>query len=858
MINIDLNTFFSKNYCASMKSCIDPTKCDLYYEPEIISDNEPDHFGNFKEKISKMTQEQMQFFINFINPRNRFVFYPIKISSIIDFEYEKADFFAKDKSLIFKWIFSITCGLYILAKNSIDTQILPISIFLDSKLEARISNLAKDITEESTKISEYYYYKQPEYFNKDGKYENQEKTIDLEKKYVFWLALLMINLLNSGCLNSHLQILKNKSKKEWEEQQYQIVTKCIPKCSLQDIICKSLSKNPSERPLLSKIIYFLLQEENCLDGVDYHEFKKWVIGKFNIKSDVNVNKLFGEILKILAKKIRDNSNNNNIEPFKLSDIPNFINLARDTSFGKAIKRECELILENCRNILPEHLKTMYDDLKTEDNKYEIMELCIKRIVNNNLDIFSKCLSLFTIDNMSNNHSFDIKIYEKSQSIIFVLNKNISINPDYSKNFNNDPLFVHCYYHKYPYEMTFYPFLNIYNLLYNNISTKKISFDDKIRWLLQVSKALSIIHINDYTLESFNSQDVFIDENFNAHLSTFKLINCKTNFIDFEIEFSDENNYNNSYLAPEIISSGFNNVSNEKSLVYSFGVFILELFFEVQPGSYLNNLSQKEKYKLLLKKRKCPVKTGRKEDDLIPLLESCLNINPVQRKSFKEISEIISKKYQNIILHTNQINDFKFNELENVYKKGSLISQRIYDSVYHKLNSKQKFELDSNLANNNLNYISKFDLIWKVLNNERIVFISNHNCYVNNNKKISFQVIDKTDSQNIKCKNLSASRINKIDEYIKSQKKVWHNYCHLNGLRKKSSRQLVLRIGENYNDDYKRQIEFIVKNSNYQPFGDNLKIKNVQLMIQEYIRKGFFDKDIRINKESNGNITIYRP
>ena len=70
--------------------------------------------------------------------------------------------------------------------------------------------------------------------------------------------------------------------------------------------------------------------------------------------------------------------------------------------------------------------------------------------------------------------------------------------------------------------------------------------------------------------------------------------------------------------------------------------------------------------------------------------------------------------------------------------------------------------------------------------------------------------------------------------------------------------MVLRIGENYNDDYKRQIEFIVKNSNYQPFGDNLKIKNVQLMIQEYIRKGFFDKDIRINKESNGNITIYRP
>ncbi|KAK8846948.1 hypothetical protein M9Y10_019520 [Tritrichomonas musculus] len=822
---------------------------ELFQDVQVPFKERSDHIKKIIESMGKMDMKERKLFTDLIDSGISLLFYLNYRNILCDQIYSEKYYDAlqgKDKLMVMKWMFSIACGLYVLVKKNVYIPILDNTILIDPNDDSCMVFLGDNLIRISEDINYHSLFIPPGELRskKPLKASFQEKMHIFAKKYVNWASLIIQQLL-SCYLNSLFHNLEKKARNELVQ-----LIKSSNNGACQNSIQTSMNDNQRIKLQLFDIIRFFLKKENCLDGVNYSEFEDWLHSNLGISNLNKNNETFSD--QVIQKLIDITK----IEIFKISNLETFINLAKNTVFEQIIMKNCEVILDECEKMLPNELQKKYEDDKTENNKYEVMELCLKRVYNNNTDCKSDSLRLFTVDGMSNDKSFYIKILKKKKIVRFVLDKNVRMNSDYFVYFNDDPLFAHCYEDTFPIEMTFYPFLNVYNILYNNSSLKRINYETKIKWLFHLSKALTIIHENGYTIENFNSQNIFINSNLFGHFYPSNLISKEYICNDLEMDFSSEFDYINSYYAPEVIEFIHNNNyyiynNHEKSLVYSFGIFILELFFGIKPGLCLANLTPKEKYKLLLKERAIPVKTGNKNDDLIPLVQSCLNTNPNKRKTFNEITIFISSKYSTIECNESQTIDFFYNDLETASSKGASISNKIFHYIYSKLNSNEKFEVDINLANKSC-FHSKFEIILNVLNNDdndlKPISYPKSSCQANNGH---FNIKD--DFQNHKSKPNIHFFLNEINKKVALNNKAYCSYCHLNGLQKSFQRQLVLRTGLNDSGDYKRQIEFIVKNSDNQPFGSKIKIRNVNLMINEFIQKGFFHKNVKTKKATNGNI-----
>lgn len=899
-------------------------------------------FEKYYNNSLKMTQIQRQFFPEPTDSQQmRFVYCPGKILGSFYFPKDKkieslySTLAKEDKLYILKWVFAALCSVKILIAN----QITPINLFsfsllIDSNMEARYfysywDNKIPTLTLDSN------YYKPP---------ESRNATVDknIEKENIYSIGLLLLSLLNRRNPSVYFQNF-SQEEKDKKHSEGTIFLSNIPKdCKLKKIIENSLKKNPNDRPTIMNFIQFLLDEDNCLEGVDYKKFKKYVTDKFQVDEKIDKKELIQKIEMELTKSTENSKPIVRYQKFSFKNLQYFIKLAQSTSsYGDVIAESCNETLKFVWNCLKDNLKKFYSKYSDKSDKYELMRYCLANNNDDFVDSWSNYhLNLFTVDDMISNDFLDtsltVRIYTKRQSIKFVLPKKLQID-DNPALINND-LFVKVNHEiesksdqeinsksykeidsknsqkiesknsqeidsKSSKEIDFFPFLNVYNILYNSACFINIQTTQKANWLCQTAEALKILNDAHYTIPNFTSKNVFVDSNFNARLFPFKLTKLENAKFISE-PFFEMSDFCLSYIPPELLVTVNDSQDvidmtsySEKSIVYSFGVFGRELIFNERPDFFLQNCDGFQKVELLKKNRKLPSNMVA-ENRLMSIIDACLEKNPNNRKSidqvFKSLTEyiqmvgikILAKEPKNNIDTLNDLNK-SYNELEQAndiqkvdgsekvdssekvedYLKfgnnqfdviqealdnGSSVSARICDHLYSLLNFDKKITYNGYLESYPTK-CNKFKLICSLLNDEPIIVDkimikneANHSIYDD-----KFEL--KTKTKKFECETFASDYMNKIErkQWVVCNKPS-PKFCYLSGLREPSMRQVLIRTGKNLDYHYRQQIEFCVKNKYLLPYGNEYKMKEVDKILDEMSDQMFFLNKPKRSKSSKGN------
>ncbi|KAK8880962.1 hypothetical protein M9Y10_003668 [Tritrichomonas musculus] len=870
----DLQSIRSSDLKGTIKCQYEEQDRSLYYNIEYSTTNSEKEIEAFFELVLGMNERQKQFFIEPIFLENNaaekmFVYYPGNdisslyffngINEINDFKPGK-----KDKLLLMKWIFSFICGIKVLFNNNFTKiKIFDKSIFIDSLMEARLFYVKYQNEKDKISIipiSEYFLPHEEINIcmneNKNSSTENHI-IIDDEKKSVYSIGVFMLSLLTRKLPDSYFE---NKSRnKIFEQINNGIFLKKIPECPWKNIINKCLSKDPTKRPAINDLIELFLKKENCLDDNIFNEFFEWIRFKFNL-NEKNQDEIFKAITAILGEEIQPKTNDIPLNQFfRISDLSKFTKLARGTCFEDRLTENCEEMLEELyNNVLCDQMKKLYSSNKTKvPDKYKFMSLLTEHNSDGNLDFWHRgCIKLFSVDNMDDNQSFFLRVYKQTHSIRFELPTEIEFPQNYIEKLNDNRLFVHVYINdqnELKNEISLYPFLNVHNIIFNFSLSQKLHAKQKIKWLYQTAAALQVLHKEGFTISDFNDQKVFIDMDLNAYLFPSNVIQIDSKK-EKEFDFSDDFNNINFFYPPELISGDFNR--SEKMLSYSFGVFMLELLYDVFPGIQMKNLSASDKQKILLKKRKLFQKNYGELDNLII---ECLNFDQIERPLFKDISEKI-QSYWNGNFDPNELDDsksgnfdLKFEDLQKVEFNGGTISNRIFDFMYQKMDKDQRFNF--NFYNQyNLSEISKFELIWAVINNDEISKKIQNPTQKEKELKIFSQNLDE-----FSCKSYTEPFLDTLDKTMnKVHNKTSQSFCHLGGLELRTARQLTIRTSFNLNRDNKNKLDFVVKNEHNLPYGYDLKMKKLESILNDINKAGIFGGDAILNKSSCGNAHIVFP
>lgn len=860
MTRLEIKTINFNDFTCSFKVYFDGNNNNLLYYPELNPAEDNSQYEKFIKLVQGMNQCQKQFFLEYHNsseyPKNDyFDFCPGNdiYSFLFENRGDKSSFYkkynSKEKLILMRWIFSFLCAIQILIKNNIEIiRLMNRFFFIDSNMEARVFYSLWDKKLSTSTTSPLYYIPREDI---ELSYEKTLETSNINQKTAYSSAVLIISLLNKMPPNEYYlnQPVKDTNKLLKDNQFY---LKLIPECSLKPLIEKCLNMDPKNRPSVIDIIKDLIKKEFCLDGVNYDDYLKWIQSKFNTQ-ETDVDKLFKIIEEELNKEIPSEASNECINKgVKISDFPDFIRLASDTSFKENVVRNCESLLEDMKNYL-DNLKIQYDSRKTQENKYKLMEHYLNYSRSEN---FSQGITnLFVIDKMNNNSSFLIKII--NGSIRFIPPKSLEFCSNYFASFNDNPLFVHV--DEKPVQINFYPFLNVFNLLFGEMKNFNIEYERKIKWIKDISKALKVL-FDEYVIDSFNSQDVLIDINLDAHLLPSKMKKKETNTENF-FYFNNETNYDLWYCAPETIEECPQKSTSEEKIIFAFGVFIHELISNEKPGKLLSNLTAKGKRKLLLKKRMYEINNDKK---LTQIINTCINYDPKSRKTFNEISEMIEQidiKVKKIIKEeiTKNIDEkdkmnpnlnFDIKYLQLAADRGSIIPDKIFDYLYSKLSVDEK--ISYSYSNDTF---SKYELV--------LFFYNHHNddilINVNSSRKSIKTKIDTNcnkEENDFYCEVYYPTFQKESDNLVKQHhNKPIEKFWHYAGLGKKSARQFTLRSGKNLDPFANDEIKIIVKNKYDFPYGGNVKMKFVGNVIEGYLGLGLFPKkmeivrkDIRQNKK----------
>lgn len=860
----------------SIKCQYDEEKSGLFYELDTPVNSDVRNFNNFYNLCLKMTPIQRQFFAeptNIIDMDNQddqskpfFVYCP---GNYLNSFYPQRENYplhnykelrSEEKMYIMKWIFSVACSIKILLENSIKPiYITDKTIFIDSKMNARyLYDYWKESELNSSVIKPHYYYFPPEVISNQSLY-----TDDHEKSCSYSFGILILSLLNQRHPCSYFKNLTKNQMNDLIEKGTFLSSKIPEDCKIKNLLKSLISVKKDERMDILSVIKYLLDSKNCIEDVNHKDFIDFVKEKFKINKDIDNTKLFEIIEKNLCKVDENAVKEVQYEKLKLSDLPYFLKLASNTIYGEKLKKQYDYYIDTYfYKQLKEDLKKHYDKNKTEENKFSLMNNCLEHISDFTLNLVSN-LGLFYVENMVNDLAFYIKISQVEKKIRLVIPNEIIISSDYIQKFNNNHLFVQVYddSNNNQKEIDFYPYLNIYNILYNLSSKKSIEFQQKVKWLYQTASALSLLHEQNLSMINFNCKNVYIDLNMNAHLFPSNLFNMNTeNKISLQFDLSEKSNFELSHYAPEFILNE-RLINPEKSLVYSFGIFMIELLYGFLPDFFINkNISYSEKMRILTRPKKVS-----NENVLSQIAQSCLESDYNVRKSFKQIIFELESyiKANNLKIENNETYyHFQLDDLETAFINGASITDKIFDCLYNWLDINGKFNFNLYMSSNPINY-TKFDIMMKLLNEKEIKnseFKSMNIVQPIQKSTKNTQSIqkseDKKEKLNLICKQFALNYVYKLDEGMKNvRNKSGVKYMHLNGLTQNSTRQLLMRYGLIQDYKFRHKIEFVVKNKENYPYGTPIKMNAVKSIVDEFINKGFYKNLPSFSQNPKGNIIM---
>ena len=320
-------------------------------------------------------------------------------------------------------------------------------------------------------------------------------------------------------------------------------------------------------------------------------------------------------------------------------------------------------------------------------------------------------------------------------------------------------------------MEFIEGLNLSKIIYLEKQGKiSLSLIQKLNYLIQLSSVIDYLNSNNLVHRDLKTDNILVDK-----LGQLKLIDFGISLQGKKIWINIESPYYSltpNYMAPEIVYQNEENEEYQKQLeeiktklnindnnnekwilitdkydVWTFGIIMCQLFTRCKPWcrSEKENISEIEVKTRLIAKAPYPINALYPikeckfyENDIKNIIKNCLNYNPEERPSMKDIKRDLLKIYGKVC-----------NEKSILDYYNQIMKDRITN--YEKNNRKEKIvKINKNQDNDESLLFPKFRKNRKnvIINNDDNINLDN------NNEKISLfedKILQKLMEENIKLK-----------------------------------------------------------------------------------------------------------
>ena len=320
-------------------------------------------------------------------------------------------------------------------------------------------------------------------------------------------------------------------------------------------------------------------------------------------------------------------------------------------------------------------------------------------------------------------------------------------------------------------MEFIEGLNLSKIIYlEKMGKITLSLIQKLNYLIQLSSVIDYLNSNNLVHRDLKTDNILVDK-----LGQLKLIDFGISLQGKKIWINIESPYYSltpNYMAPEIVYQNEENEEYQKQLeeiksklnnndninekwilitdkydVWTFGIIMCQLFTRCKPWcrSEKENISEIEVKTRLIAKAPYPINALYPikeckvyENDIRNIIKNCLNYNPEERPSMKDIKRDLLKIYGKVC-----------NEKSILDYYNQIMKDRITN--YEKNNRKEKIvKINKNQDNDKSLLFPKFRKNRKnvIINNDDNINLDN------NNEKISLfedKILQKLMEENIKLK-----------------------------------------------------------------------------------------------------------
>lgn len=635
LLFIDTKIMFSSFY--------DQERDSFITEIETIHDSIYESMGIFLNKIKDNILPWQKNFFVIPDSFDKFTFCPGRNIEYLLFSDGLADFEKKGNInlYILEWLFSVAVGIYILESNNIEYYGLSDkTVLIDSKMRARIINLTHNHYKNDTITAYPIFFYSPEqsYWYRNNiaysKISKEQKSKANAYNYGVFLHQLVTRQKQSDIYFNNIPKSDTVQKLEEGAIEYmQLDKRNVP---FQDLLLKCLQTDINERCDIKYVIQYLLNIDNNsksapsdpnyfnLNSVNLNEYHKFIIEVFGFEKVKNFEDAKQEIISML------NGENQ---------------------------------LKN--NAFLDHTKCTFEDLEEGYNLG--MNYCMEMIKQSYTKLYcddQKRYKKFREANPEINDFQVMKVFMKYRfnvpQLIDELNKLSRRNTQFSKLILDKQPNIH-------------DDLNLYNILYgySRLTRNTLNINMKLRWLKSIAEQLRNIYDNARVLITFSSKDVYISENMEAVIYQkqieFVQKEINSDSIDDRImelktrlqftDIKDKNDISLYYRPPELLEKIIDpeNIDFSKCAMYSFGVLAKELIEANTPWLYTENLTKKEKIKMMKNPHWCSFSsvelekeiskhqlTDIEKENLYNYLNQCLYKDASKRGNFPDLIEILKK------------------------------------------------------------------------------------------------------------------------------------------------------------------------------------------------------------------------